>query len=137
MKSNHCPGFTLLELMLVLAIISLLAGLVFPNIMREKIIADQKIAIVNIAALESALKRYKLDYGVYPTTDQGLEELTFRSPGKGGYIDRLPRDPWGRNYLYLNPGDNLDIEVFTYGADGQEGGEDENTDIGSWNIQNF
>ena len=137
MKNNHCPGFTLLELMLVLAIISLLAGLIFPNIMREKIIADQKIAIVNIAALESALKRYKLDHGVYPTTDQGLEELIFRSSGKGGYIDRLPRDPWGRNYLYLNPGENLDIEVFTYGADGQEGGEDENTDIGNWNIQNF
>ncbi|MCE0493856.1 type II secretion system major pseudopilin GspG [Vibrio salinus] len=144
MNKKRQTGFTLLELMVVIVIIGLLASVVVPNLMGSKEKADQKKAIADIVALENALDMYKLDNSVYPTTDQGLEALvkkpsnpTPKNYRKGGYIKRLPDDPWHNPYLYLNPGDHGTLDIFTYGADGQEGGEDANADIGNWNILDF
>ncbi|PMH46031.1 type II secretion system protein GspG [Vibrio sp. 10N.286.49.B3] len=137
-------GFTLLEVMVVVVILGILASFVVPNLLGNKEKADQQKAITDIVALENALDMYKLDNSVYPTTDQGLDALVTK-PGNpeprnyrdGGYIRRLPNDPWGNEYQYLSPGDNGDIDIFTLGADGQEGGEGAAQDIGNWNIQDF
>ncbi|MDF5570719.1 type II secretion system major pseudopilin GspG, partial [Vibrio parahaemolyticus] len=115
-----------------------------PNLLGNKEKADQQKAITDIVALENALDMYKLDNSVYPTTDQGLEALVSkpsnpepRNYRDGGYIKRLPNDPWGNQYQYLSPGDNGTIDIFTLGADGQEGGEGPAADIGNWNLQDF
>ncbi|MCY9872184.1 type II secretion system major pseudopilin GspG [Vibrio barjaei] len=137
-------GFTLLEVMVVVVILGILASFVVPNLLGNKEKADQQKAITDIVALENALDMYKLDNSVYPTTDQGLEALVTK-PGNpeprnyrdGGYIRRLPNDPWGNDYQYLSPGDKGTIDIFTLGADGQEGGEGVAADIGNWNIQDF
>ncbi|MEH0690738.1 type II secretion system major pseudopilin GspG [Vibrio cholerae] len=138
------PGFTLLEVMVVVVILGILASFVVPNLLGNKEKADQQKAVTDIVALENALDMYKLDNSVYPTTDQGLEALVSkpsnpepRNYREGGYIRRLPSDPWGNDYQYLSPGDNDNIDIFTLGADGQEGGEGINADIGNWNIQDF
>lgn len=137
-------GFTLLEVMVVVVILGILASVVVPNLLGNKEKADQQKAITDIVALENALDMYKLDNSVYPTTDQGLEALVSkpsspepRNYRDGGYIKRLPKDPWGNDYQYLSPGDKGTIDVFTLGADGQEGGEGINSDIGNWNIQDY
>lgn len=137
-------GFTLLEIMVVIVILGILASLVVPNLMGNKEKADQQKAITDIVALENALDMYKLDNSVYPTTDQGLDALVTkpsnpepRNYRDGGYIRRLPQDAWGNDYQYLSPGDNGTVDIFSLGADGQEGGEGANADIGNWNIQNF
>lgn len=137
-------GFTLLEVMVVVVILGILASFVVPNLLGNKEKADQQKAVTDIVALENALDMYKLDNSVYPTTDQGLEALVSqpsnpepRNYRDGGYIRRLPNDPWGNDYQYLSPGDNGNIDIFTLGADGQEGGEGINADIGNWNIQDF
>lgn len=138
-------GFTLLEVMVVVVILGILASFVVPNLLGNKEKADQQKAISDISALEQALDMYKLDNSVYPTTDQGLEALVAKPSGSpeprnyrnGGYIKRLPNDPWGREYQYLSPGDNGTIDIFTFGADGEEGGEEAGTDIGNWNLQDF
>ncbi|WPC73976.1 type II secretion system major pseudopilin GspG [Vibrio porteresiae] len=137
-------GFTLLEVMVVVVILGILASVVVPNLLGNKEKADQQKAITDIVALENALDMYKLDNSVYPTTDQGLDALVKkpsspepRNYRDGGYIKRLPKDPWGNDYQYLSPGDKGTIDVFTLGADGQEGGEGINSDIGNWNIQDF
>lgn len=137
-------GFTLLELMVVVVILGILASVVAPNLLGSKDTAAQKKAAVDIRTLETALDTYKLNHNVYPTTDQGLEALvteptnpTPRNYPKDGYIKRLPQDPWGNDYQYLSPGDNGSIDIFTLGADGQEGGEGVNADIGNWNLQDF
>ncbi len=137
-------GFTLLEIMVVIVILGILASVVVPNLLGNKEKADQQKAVTDIVALESALDMYKLDNSVYPTTDQGLEALvskpsnpTPRNYRDGGYIKRLPKDAWGNDYQYLNAGEHGVIDVFSLGADGQEGGEGINTDIGNWNIQDF
>lgn len=144
MNNKRQTGFTLLELMVVIVIIGLLASVVVPNLMGNKEKADQKKALADIVALENALDMYKLDNNVYPTTDQGLEALvtkptnpTPKNYRDGGYIKRLPNDPWHNPYLYLSPGDHGTLDIFTYGADGQEGGEGANADIGNWNILDF
>lgn len=123
-------GFTLLEVMVVVVILGILASFVVPNLLGNKEKADQQKAVTDIVALENALDMYKLDNSVYPTTDQGLEALVTkptnpepRNYREGGYIKRLPKDPWGNDYQYLSPGDKGTIDVFTLGADGQEGGE--------------
>ncbi len=143
-KMNVQKGFTLLEVMVVVVILGILASFVVPNLLGNKEKADQQKAITDIVALENALDMYKLDNSVYPTTDQGLEALVTkpsspepRNYRDGGYIKRLPSDPWGNDYQYLSPGDNGSIDIFTLGADGQEGGEGANSDIGNWNIQDF
>ena len=143
-KMKKQSGFTLLEVMVVVVILGVLASFVVPNLLGNKEKADQQKAITDIVALENALDMYKLDNSVYPTTDQGLDGLVTKpsSPGPrnyrdGGYIKRLPNDPWGNEYQYLSPGDNGTIDIFTLGADGQEGGEGIAADIGNWNMQDF
>ncbi len=143
-RNKTQAGFTLLEIMVVIVILGVLASLVVPNLMGNKEKADQQKAVTDIVALENALDMYKLDNSVYPTTDQGLEALVTkpsnpepRNYRDGGYIRRLPQDAWGNDYQYLSPGDNGTVDIFSLGADGQEGGEGANADIGNWNIQDF
>ncbi|MEI8632174.1 type II secretion system major pseudopilin GspG [Vibrio sp. PP-XX7] len=144
MRTKRQAGFTLMEVMVVVVILGILATFVVPNLLGNKEKADQKKAIADIVSLENALDMYKLDNNVYPTTDQGLEALVTkptnpepRNYREDGYIKRLPKDPWGRDYQYLSPGDKGKIDVFTFGADGQEGGEGVNADIGNWNVLDF
>lgn len=138
-------GFTLIELMVVIVILSVLAVWVAPKIMGRPDQAKQVKARVDIQSLETALKLYKLDNGQYPTTDQGLEALV-RKPdsGKaaknwrtGGYIEKgkIPKDPWGNEFIYLSPGAHSDFDITSYGADGEPGGEEYDQDINNWEIE--
>jgi len=138
-------GFTLIELMVVIVILSVLAVWVAPKIMGRPDQAKQVKARVDIQSLETALKLYKLDNGYYPTTDQGLEALV-RKPdsGKtaknwrtGGYIEKgkIPKDPWGNEFIYLSPGSHSDFDITSYGADGEPGGEEYDQDINNWEIE--
>ena len=131
-------GFTLIELLVVLVIIGVLGALIVPNLFSSLDDARVTAARTDIHTLSQALKRYKLDNQRYPSAEQGLEALV-RKPGAGPtppnwkpYLDKLPADPWSRPYQYLNPGVRGEIDVFSFGADGQPGGEDKNADIGSW-----
>ena len=130
-------GFTLLEMMVVVMIIGMLAAMVVPNLLRNKEKASQKKAIADIVALEGVLDLYQLDNNRYPTEEEGLNILV--SPGKGeqGYIKRIPKDPWGREYHYTSPGTHGNVDIFTYGEDGLEGGENAARDIGNWNTDAF
>ncbi|MBJ2145957.1 type II secretion system major pseudopilin GspG [Vibrio sp. IB15] len=143
-KMKKQSGFTLLEVMVVVVILGVLASVVVPSLLGNKDKADQQKAITDIVALENALDMYKLDNSVYPTTDQGLDALVSkpsspepRNYRDDGYIKHLPNDPWGNDYQYLSPGDNGTIDIFTLGADGQEGGEGIDADIGNWNMQDL
>lgn len=135
-------GFTLLEVMVVIVILGILATMVVPNIMGNKEKADHQKAVTDITSLEQALQQYKLDNNVYPSTEQGLQALVSkptvapepRQYMRGGYIQRLPTDPWGYEYQYLSPGEHGDFDLYTLGADGQVGGEDASQDIGNWNL---
>jgi general secretion pathway protein G len=133
-------GFTLIELMVVIVILGILAGLVLPRFMGRTEEAKKTKARLQIENLEGALKLYKLDIGTYPTTEQGLEALVQKpSTGavpknwrEGGYLEKakVPEDPWGRPYVYMSPGiKNRDFDLKSLGADGEEGGEGENADI--------
>ena len=131
-------GFTLIELLVVLVIIGVLGALIVPNLFSSLDDARVTAARTDIHTLSQALKRYKLDNQRFPSADQGLEALV-RKPSVGAsppnwkpYLDKLPTDPWSRPYQYLNPGVRGEIDVFSFGADGQPGGEDKNADIGSW-----
>ncbi len=136
-------GFTLIEILVVVVILGILAALVVPRIMERPDEARVIAAKSDIRAIISALKLYRLDNGVYPSTDQGLGALVVRPDTgviprnwkQGGYLDRVPKDPWGAPYQYLNPGVNGEIDVFSLGADGAPGGEGINADIGSWELQ--
>jgi general secretion pathway protein G len=136
-------GFTLIEVMVVVVILSILAAFIVPKIMDRPDEARIMKAHQDIRGLESALKLYKLDNYVYPSTDQGLEALVTKPGGspepknykEGGYIERLPKDPWKNLYLYLNPGVHGDIDIYSLGADGQMGGEGINADRGNWNLE--
>ena len=131
-------GFTLLELMVVIVILGVLASMVVPNLMGNKEKADAQKATSDIVALEGSLDMYKLDNHRYPTTEQGLQALVQRPtqepvpPNWRPYLEKLPNDPWGRPYQYLNPGTYGAVDVFSLGADGQPGGEGNDADIGSW-----
>jgi general secretion pathway protein G len=136
--SRRSRGFTLIEIMVVLVIIGVLGALIVPNLIER--IDDSKVtaAHTDINQLMQALKLYKIDNQRYPTSEQGLESLV-RKPTSGPippnwktYIEKLPNDPWNRPYQFLNPGVKGEIDVFSYGADGQPGGEGKNADIGSW-----
>ncbi len=142
---RHAPsramrGFSLLELMIVVVILGILAALVVPKIMDRPDEARQVAAKQDIAAIQQALKLYRLDNFRYPSTEQGLAALVQKPtieplPANwkgGGYLDKLPKDPWGNPYQYLNPGVHAEIDVFSYGADGEPGGEGADADIGSW-----
>ena len=133
-------GFTLIEIMVVIVILGILAALVVPKVMSRPDEARVVAAKQDIASLVQALKLYRLDNRTYPTTDQGLQALA-QKPGSaplppnwkaGGYLDRLPKDPWGHDYLYLQPGAHGEIDVYSLGADGAPGGEGNDADIGSW-----
>lgn len=131
-------GFTLIELLVVLVILGLLAGLVGPQVMKYVGESKTKTAAVQIQDLAAALDLYKLDVGRYPTSAEGLEALVRKPAGgerwNGPYLRKqeVPKDPWGRDYHYRSPGDYGQFDVFTLGADGREGGEGENADVGSW-----
>ncbi len=135
-------GFTLLEVMVVVVILGILAALVVPKIISRPDEARVIAAKQDIASLMQALKLYRLDNQRYPTTEQGLQALLAKPATApiplnwkpGGYIERLPKDPWGGLYQYLNPGVQGEIDVFSYGADGAPGGESNDADIGSWNL---
>ncbi len=136
-------GFTLLELMVVIVILGLLAALVVPKLIGQSEKAKQTAARVQIRSLEQALQLFKLDNGFYPSTEQGLVALV-RAPEvgripknyrQGGYIDRIPNDPWGNAYVYLSPGAHGDYDISSYGADGMPGGDGENADVNSWDAQ--
>ena len=131
-------GFTLIELMVVLVIIGVLAALIVPNVLERADDARVTAAKTDINNLVQALKLYKLDNLRYPTAAQGLQSLVVK-PTTGQipsnwkpYVDKLPNDPWGQPYQYLNPGIRGEIDVFSFGADGQPGGEGKNADVGSW-----
>ena len=131
-------GFTLIELLVVLVIIGVLGALIVPNLFSSLDDARVTAARTDINTISQALKRYKLDNQRYPSADQGLDALV-RKPTQGlvppnwkPYLDKLPADPWGRAYQFLSPGVRGEIDVFSFGADGQPGGEDKNADIGSW-----
>ncbi|MFZ4650443.1 MAG: type II secretion system major pseudopilin GspG [Rubrivivax sp.] len=131
-------GFTLIEIMVVLVIIGVLAALIAPNVLDRAGDAKVTAARTDVNNLMQALKLYKLDNQRFPATEQGLEALV-RKPSTGAvppnwkpYLDKLPNDPWGRPYQYLNPGVKGEIDVFSFGADGQPGGEGHNADVGSW-----
>ncbi|MDR3298730.1 MAG: type II secretion system major pseudopilin GspG [Candidatus Accumulibacter sp.] len=133
-------GFTLIEILVVVSILAILGALIVPKIIDRPNEARVVAAKQDIGTLIAALKLYKLDNGRYPTTEQGLKALLERPtsepiPGNwknGGYLEKAPKDPWGHDYLYLNPGLRSEIDVMSYGADGQQGGEGYDADIGSW-----
>jgi general secretion pathway protein G len=142
-KDNR--GFTLIELMVVVIILGILALYITPKIMGEPEKAKRVKAKMDIATLETALKMYKLDNGVYPSTEQGLQALveppeTGTAPKKwreGGYLEKhkVPKDPWGNDYVYISPGVNSDFDLSSYGKDGAPGGESEDDkDINNWEI---
>jgi len=131
-------GFTLVELLVVLAILGLLAGLVGPRILGQLGGAKSKTAAVQIKDLEQASELFKLDVGRFPNNEEGLEALVTR-PGsvggwKGPYLKKatIPKDPWGNPYHYESPGKRGDIDIYSLGADNGPGGEDENADVGNW-----
>ena len=140
----NARGFTLIELMVVIVILGILAGLIVPRIMGRPEQAKQVKAKIQIESLETALKLYKLDNGTYPDTQQGLQALiekpeTGNIPPKwkeGGYLEKgkLPKDPWGNDFIYLSPGLHGEYDLTSYGADGVPGGEGKNQDINSWEI---
>lgn len=139
-KRRKKNGFTLVELMVVIVIIGLLATIVALNVIPSGDTARVQKAKADIATIEQALEMYRLQQSNYPTTAQGLAALTSVPAGlanpaayqAGGYIKKLPDDPWGNAYLYASPGKHGAFDVWTNGADGKEGGEGINADIGSW-----
>ncbi|MGB3400436.1 MAG: type II secretion system major pseudopilin GspG [Candidatus Deferrimicrobiaceae bacterium] len=136
-------GFTLLEIMVVIVILGLLAALVVPKLIGRTEEAKRTQTRIQIKNLEQALQLFKLDNGFYPSTEQGIEALV-RAPEvgrvpknyrKGGYLDRVPKDPWGNVYVYVSPGTQGDYDISSYGADSVAGGEDEDADINSWDAE--
>jgi len=137
---SRAAGFSLIEILVVVVIIGILAAVVVPRVMDEPDRARVTKAAQDVQALVTALNMYKLDNYQYPSTEQGLDALVRQPSGQpeapnwkpGGYIDRLPADPWGRPYQYLNPGLKGEIDVWSFGANGMPGGEGINAEIGNW-----
>ena len=135
-------GFTLIEIMVVIVILGVLAALVVPRVLDRPDEARNIAAKADLATIVSALKLYRLDNQRFPTTEQGLSALVVKPEQPpippnwkpGGYLERLPKDPWGRPYQYLNPGLKSEVDVFSYGADGQPGGTGIDADVGSWDL---
>jgi len=139
-ENRRFHGFTLIELLVVITIISILAALIVPRIMDRPDQARATAARADVNAIMSALKLYKLDNGTYPTNEQGLSALV-KKPERGdiprnwkpgGYLEKLPSDPWGSDYQYIIPGIRGEVDVFSLGADRKPGGEGYDADIGSW-----
>lgn len=137
---KRASGFTLIEIMVVIVILGVLAALVVPRVMNRPDEARVIAAKQDIAAVMQALKLYRLDNQRYPTTEQGLAALVTRptgdppAPNWKALLDKVPIDPWGKPYQYLNPGIKGEIDVFSLGADGQPGGTGVDADIGSWGL---
>ena len=135
-------GFTLIEILVVIVILGILAAMIVPKVMTRPDEARVVAAKQDIASLMQAMKIYRLDSKRYPTPEQGLQALVSKPTQAplpdnwkgGGYVERLPLDPWGNSYQYLNPGLHGEIDVFSYGADGAPGGEGFDTDIGNWQL---
>jgi general secretion pathway protein G len=135
-------GFTLIEIMVVVVILGILAGIVVPRLLDEPEKARRTSAATQIRSFEEALSMFKLENGFYPSTEQGLQALvekptSGRIPSRykaGGYMKKIPLDPWGQKYLYLAPGAHGDFDLLSYGPDGESGGEGENADIANWNL---
>lgn len=135
-------GFTLLEVMVVVVILGILAALVVPSIISRPDDARVMAARQDVASVMQALKLYRLDTQIYPSTEQGLQALVERPSSNpmprnwkaSGYLERLPMDPWGNPYQYLNPGLYGEVDIFSLGADGLSGGEANDADIGSWTL---
>ncbi|PKM44940.1 MAG: type II secretion system protein GspG [Gammaproteobacteria bacterium HGW-Gammaproteobacteria-1] len=142
-STGRSRGFTLIEIMVVVVILGILAAIVVPKVMDRPDSARIVKAKQDIRALEAALQMYKLDNFNYPSTDQGLEALAKKPSGtpeprnwkQGGYIDRMPKDPWGNDYQYMQPGVHGDVDLFSLGADGRPGGDGINADIGNWTLE--
>ena len=136
-RNQATPGFTLVEVLVVVVILGILAAVVIPRIMGRPDDARIVRATQDVAAIVSALNMYRLDTGTYPSSEQGLAALIEKPIDAdgwraGGYLDNVPQDPWNRNYQYLNPGEHGDIDVWSDGADGRPGGNGANGDIGNW-----
>ena len=140
MKALRQGGFSLIEILVVLVIMGLLISVVAPTVLNQADDARVQKVYADFKAIETALKIYRLDNYVYPTSEQGLEALVEASSlspeprnfEKGGYLAEVPLDPWGRPYLYLSPGENGEFDLYSLGADGLSGGEGQNTDLGNW-----
>jgi general secretion pathway protein G len=144
-KKMNIRGFTLIELMVVLVILGVLATLIIPRIMGRPEEARRIKARVDIQSLETALKLYSLDNGAYPSTEQGLQALV-QAPSTGtlpkawrdgGYLEKgkVPKDPWGNEYIYLSPGNHGEFDLVSYGADGEPGGEGKDEDVANWDLE--
>ncbi|TCD22408.1 type II secretion system protein GspG [Pseudomonas sp. IC_126] len=135
-------GFTLIEIMVVVVILGILAALVVPQVMNRPDQAKVTVAKGDIKAISAALDMYKLDNYSYPSTQQGLDALVEKPGGnpqpknwnRDGYLKRVPKDPWGNDYQYLSPGTQGQFDLYSYGADGKQGGSDLNADIGNWDL---
>jgi general secretion pathway protein G len=142
---NREDGFTLIELMVVIVIIGLLAGIILPRFMGQADKARVDTTKTQMVGLETALKMYKLDNGNYPTTEQGLKALVElptvgnlpKNWRKGGYLEKgkVPKDPWKNEFIYICPGSHGDFDISSLGADGEAGGEDFDKDINNWEIE--
>ena len=141
---RHQRGFSLIEILVVLVIMGLLISVVAPTVLNSADDARVQKVQADFKAIETALKIYRLDNFVYPSTEQGLVALIEpstlepepRNFKDGGYLQQMPLDPWGREYLYLSPGENSEVDLFSYGADGLPGGEGQNKDLGNWASDN-
>ncbi|MEN9559939.1 MAG: hypothetical protein RLZZ502_1150 [Pseudomonadota bacterium] len=140
MKLRTQAGFTLIEVMVVMLILGILAALIVPNVLGRSDDAKVMAAQQDVATLSQALKLYRLDNNHYPSQTQGLQALLSKPSGEpvpgnwkpGGYIERLPKDPWGNAYQYSQPGLKGEFDLFSFGADGKAGGEGNNKDVGNW-----
>jgi len=142
LNSRKQGGFTLIEIMVVVVILGILAALVVPQVMNRPDQAKVTVAKGDIKAIGAALDMYKLDNYAYPSTQQGLDALVEKPGGnpqpknwnRDGYLKRVPKDPWGNEYQYLSPGTQGQYDMYSYGADGKQGGSELNADIGNWDL---
>lgn len=136
-------GFTLIEVIVVLVILGILASIVVPKVVSRTDQAQVVKAKQDLRAMESALQMYRVDNFNYPSTDQGLQALSSKPTSgnepknwqPGGYIKKVPKDPWGNEYQYLSPGEKGDFDIYSLGADGRPGGDNANQDIGNWDLE--